>query len=184
MGSLFGRLAVLLSFGLPLLLGGCPPSERLGGEQAEGTYLASANKLFDLDEPFDIHWTVVYPELDAPDLSLNKTDRELTWIRCTLCHECGFEEVFDLARHGTPDWAPRYVGDQWAPVVQRMRVKEGSFLNEVIAQRIYTYLRDDTLGVYDESKDLKGAVVVEVDAPEGNDEPGGAGGSVAPGPAP
>jgi hypothetical protein len=44
-----------------------------------------------------------------------------------------------------------------------MRVMDGSLLNEQIAARIYTYLRDASLGKYDPAKDAHGAIVREVD---------------------
>ncbi len=38
---------------------------------------------------------------------------------------------------------------------------ENSLLNEKIADRIYEFLRLETLGEYDESKDDKGAFVIQ-----------------------
>ena len=72
--------------------------------------------------------------------------------------------AFDWEHYGSADWSPHYTGEEWAPVVQRMMVKENSFLQEEqIALRVYEYLRDDTLGVYDLEADPEGAIVVEVD---------------------
>jgi hypothetical protein len=131
---------------------------------ASGEYLYAANKLFESDAPFDLRWKVKYPTKgDFFDPSINLTDRELTMERCDRCHECGFASAFDKANYGTVHWRPRIVGDDWATPVNRMQRIENAFLNEMVSTRIYTYLRDETTGVYDETADTKGAVVIEVD---------------------
>ena len=68
-----------------------------------------------------------------------------------------------MEHYGTDDWNPRYVGEQWQPVVQRMRQLENSLINETIADRIYSFLHDETLGEYDEAADQGATVVVDID---------------------
>ncbi len=77
------------------------------------------------------------------------------------CHDCGFPAAWDNENYGTEEWSPLYVGESWAPSVQRMRMMEGSLLNEKIADRIYSFLRLETLGEYDESKDDMGATLIQ-----------------------
>lgn len=156
------------------LLAGCQPdtprvleNQRFEAKAQTGQYLYSSNKLFETDSKLDIRSTVMYPsEGDTFDPSLNLSNRELTFQRCKTCHdECGFDAGFDKEHYGTEQWNPRIKGQDWAPVVERMRMKENAFLNEVIAERVYNYLRDETTGKYNEAADTKGAIVVEL--PEG-----------------
>ena len=153
-------LAVLLG-----MIAGCPPQTATTDE--EGTYLVASNRLWGDESDFDIRDTAAYPEPrreGMQDPSLGVSDQALTMNRCSWCHECGFKVAFDWEQYGSADWSPRYTGEEWAPVVQRMMVKENSFLQEEqIALRVYEYLRDDSLGVYDLEDDPEGAIVVEVD---------------------
>lgn len=156
--------------GLPLLVAGCPPLDSTGAnrgasEGEPGTYHFFANKLYDADAAFDIRDKVIYPRGSDPpgDLRTNVSNRELAMNRCTRCHECGFKQAWDEENFGTAQWSPRYTGDEWTDPVRRMRVKEYTFLNEQIAERIYSYLRDETLGVYEEEEDTGAAVMIEVD---------------------
>lgn len=152
-----------------LVLAGCNPVApgRAGAKPAvaaSGEYLYAANGLFEADAPFDIRWRVKYPTAaDYFDPTTNTPNRELALERCTRCHECGFAAAFDKANFGTPAWKPRIVGDDWSTPVNRMQRLENSFLNEAIATRIYTYLRDETTGVYKPEEDQRGAIVVELD---------------------
>jgi hypothetical protein len=135
----FATIERFAALGLVLLLCGCPPpddgsSRRADG--ADGTYLAEGNKLFDSEAPFDLRWTVVYPEREEgfnPELGIS--NRELTMARCTWCHECGFKDAFDYARYQSMEWKPRYVGEQWADPVRRMEGIDETMLNEHVATR-------------------------------------------------
>jgi hypothetical protein len=153
---------------LPLILivaTGCPPEKSLIRQEA-GSFLVASNKLYDESSDFDLRWTAMYPKQNKSfDPSLNVSNKELSQGRCTRCHECGFRKAFDLDHYGQPTWAPVYKGNQWEPIVDRMNRKDASLLNEQVAERIFTYLRDVTLGKYDEANDNKGAIVVNVDAP-------------------
>ena len=51
-----------------------------------------------------------------------------------------------------------------------MQRVENSLLNEVLAERIYNFLRDSTTGKYDESKDTRGGAIRE--APPATARPG------------
>jgi hypothetical protein len=161
----FLRLELLICLMGLALLCGCPPDSRLqteGEPDPEGKFIATSNKLYDRDSPFDIRWEVEYPANEAGfDTALNVSNRQLALNRCTWCHECGFKKAFDFARYGTMQWRPRYIGQQWSDPVDRMSRDDATMLNEQVATRIYTFLRDETLGLYDESKDEKGAIVVE-----------------------
>ena len=157
------KLFYLILLAALLLTTGCPPNKPLDAQQ-EGTFIVSRNKLYESSSDFDLRWTAVYPKPEeAFNPGINVSNKELTHNRCTLCHECGFKNAFDFDNYGTPEWSPQYTGQQWGPIVNRMNKKEGSLMNETIAERIFNYLRDVTLGKYDEEADLKGAVVVEVD---------------------
>jgi hypothetical protein len=154
-----------------LLLSGCPPeASRLTAAEAKdgnGKYYAAHNKLFESESPFDIRWEVVHEQRDEFDPTRSGiTDRQFTINRCTRCHECGFPRAFDMEHYSTPEWKPIYTGQQWSAPIKRMIPKENSFLNDEIATRIYAFLRDETLGLYDESQDDKGAVVIEVEEGE------------------
>ncbi|MBN2082819.1 hypothetical protein JW859_11530 [bacterium] len=171
-----GLLLILLA-----ALCGCRP--RQAEEEVAGEYLASSSKMYGNTSNFDIRDTVVYPEAVREGLgnpSINVSDKELTFNRCTWCHECGFQAAFDWEHYGTQEWSPKYTGQAWQAPIQRMMRMENSFLQEEqIAKRIYQYLRDETLGVYDEEADDKNAIIIEVDelpesAQEG-DEAGAAG---------
>ena len=169
-----------------LLLAGCPPRSESQAAPS-GVFVASANKLYDRGDGFDLRDRVIYPAVKGEGLEsadTNVMNRQLTMYRCMWCHECGFQQAFDVGQYGQPGWAPRYKGEQWRPVVDRMAAKDDSMLNEVLAERVYTFLRDSTLGIYDESKDTRGAVVVaapaEHGAPTGKDN-GGKDSASAPG---
>lgn len=158
----------ILAGGAMLLAGlACcaPRVARYEAEQTEGTYLLAANRLYEDDGDFDIRKRVVYwsPEESSFDPNTNQPTPEFTVQRCTRCHECGFSAAWDLENAGKPTWSPRYRGEAWLSIVNRMRVMENSLLNEGIAQRIYAYLRDESLGVYNPDTDSRGAVVREVD---------------------
>lgn len=146
-----------------LLLAGCPPGAGPNREAADvdlpaNTYMAAPNKVFDGQTPFDVTWNVVYESKEKPfDPAINVSNRQLALARCSRCHECAFPQAFDQEHYGTPQWSPHYKGQDWAPVVRRMADMQDSFMNEVIAERIYNYLKDDTEGNYDESKDPHGA---------------------------
>jgi len=164
----FNHWGVATFFVVLLLMVGCPPAQRVEQQVEEGTFLAAGNKLYSERDVFDIRDNVVYPEgkrregLENP--STGVPDQELAMLRCTWCHECGFTEAWDWERYGSEEWTPRYVGEEWAPVAERMMQKENSLLQEEqIVRRIYSYLRDETLGEYDLAADVEGAIVVEVD---------------------
>jgi hypothetical protein len=136
------------------------------GDGSNGTYYAAPNKLFDRDLAFDVRWNVVHePITKTMDPTLNVDNRQLAFNRCTQCHNggCGFNEAFDYDNYGKPNWKPRIRGQQWAQPAVRMIPKPNSFLNDVIVERIYSFLRDETTIGYDFSKDKKGAVTVETD---------------------
>jgi hypothetical protein len=161
------------------LSAGCNPAPRHAAKEQTpetklGEYKYAANKLLESGSSFDIRWKVTYPTAqDSFNPDTNLSDRNLTFERCTHCHECGFENAFDKARYGTVDWKPRIKGDDWATPLDRMSVKENAFLSEpMIVNRIYTFLRDETTGKYDVAKDDKGAHVV--DLPPGQEAPLGA----------
>ncbi|MCC7478934.1 hypothetical protein IT575_10815 [bacterium] len=147
-----------------LLLAGCPPAANDNAAEdandqalASNTYMAAPNKIYDSSSTFDLTWNVVYESKEKPfDPAINVTNRQLALNRCQNCHECGFKFAFDMDNFGTTNWNPRYKADEWAPVVKRMVDKPGSFMNEQIAERIYNYLNEESLGLYDESKDPRG----------------------------
>jgi hypothetical protein len=149
------------------LLAGCPPQR--AAEETEGTYLVANSKMYGDDSQFDLRDTVVYPAARNEGMinpSLNVTDQELTIYRCTWCHECGFQDAFDWPNYGTDKWSPRYVGEDWRAPLKRMMDKEDTMIQEErIVERIYSFLHDSTLGIYDESADDRGAVRIEVDGP-------------------
>jgi len=149
------------------VLTGCPPNDPPTYSDADGEYSVSSARLLGTDATFSIKDELIYPVRDREgisDTSLNLTSKELTRVRCTWCHECGFEAAWDWDNYGSSNWSPQYKGEEWAPIVERMMRKEMSFLQEEkLVVRIFEYLRDDSLGVYDESGDDKGAVRIEVD---------------------
>lgn len=161
---LFSALTVMLSIvSISACAPGVPGNHAGKHAPVQGEYEYAANQLFETGAPFDIRWKVTYPKAaDSFDPSINVSDQDLTMKRCTQCHECGFSEAFDKANYGTTAWKPRVRGTDWANPVQRMQRFENSFLNEMIATRIYTFLRDETQGKYDVATDDKGAVVIEV----------------------
>lgn len=171
--STFGAAAWILLAVMLAMIAGCPPQPTATDE--DGTYLVASNKLWGDDDEFDIRDVAVYPKVRREGIqnpSIGVSDQELAQARCSWCHECGFKDAFDWDHYGSSDWAPRYTGEDWAPVVQRMMVMENSFLQEEqIALRVFEYLRDDTLGVYDLESDPEGAIVVEVDELPGEAEP-------------
>jgi hypothetical protein len=133
---------------------------------ANGTYYAAPNKLFEREQVFDVRWKVTHaPMTNTFDPAINIDNRQLAINRCTNCHDggCGFNAAFDLENYNKPGWKPKIKGQDWAAPAIRMIPKNNSFLNDVIVERIYTFLRDETTIGYDESKDTRGAVTVEVD---------------------
>jgi hypothetical protein len=157
----------LLGVCLWLVAGLCccaPRLDKVKAGQAAGTYLAAPNRLYDDDGEFDIRKTVIYePVVQGFNPATNVTNKALTHYRCTWCHECGFQAAWDIENEDKPGWRPRYKGETWKAIVQRMGRSDATMLNEQIADRIYSYLRDASLGKYDESKDTQGAVVRHVD---------------------
>jgi hypothetical protein len=182
-GSILGLLACIA---LLALLIGCPPPppEDIA---PKGVFLAASNKIYDRGDGFDIKDRIEYPEAKkegCQDVSTNITDRALAMARCTWCHECGFNEAFDVARYGKPGWSPYYRGEQWQPIVERMSKTENTLLNEVLAERIFNFLRDSTLGKYDESKDSRGGAIRDNPVPQGNPPPASDSAPSTPAPAP
>jgi hypothetical protein len=149
----------------------CAPARSKYSAEAPGFYQMSTNRLYEEDGDFDLRKTVIYAQTAGTSFNsdLLVSNKTLTSYRCAWCHECGFPAAWDLEHVGQPGWNPRYKGDGWQPIVQRMRVMDGSMLNEEIADRIYTYLRDESTGKYDESQDTKGAVIKEVDKVTGHE---------------
>lgn len=145
-------------------LTGCPPPKP-ENVASKGVFVAESNRIYDRGDSFDIKDRIEYPATKTEGMqnaSTDVTDRELAMARCTWCHECGFNEAFDVARYSKPGWSPYYRGEQWLPIVQRMRQLENSLLNEVLAERIFNFLRDSTVGKYDESKDRRGGAIRDV----------------------
>jgi len=150
------------------LLHSCKPLVHQTTAATQGTYLVSDGKLYMSDEVFDLKDEAKYPQPKMEGLVnptiYGITDRELTMYRCTWCHECGFKQAWDWDHYGSKDWKPRYRGEQWQPVLERMMKMENSFLHEEqIVRRIYKYLYEDSIGKYNEGTDTKGAAQVEVD---------------------
>lgn len=147
-----------------------PPRQDVA--EPEGVYVVSKNRIADNDGQFNITDKLIWRELveKGYDPSLDMTNKQLTlgtestYSRCTRCHECGFKEAWDWENYWgenrTEDWNPTYSGEEWRPVVNRMRKYEGAHLNESIGDRIFSFLRDETLGVYDEASDPKGAIML------------------------
>jgi hypothetical protein len=166
----FNLLTIILLAAFAPLLTACSPRSQTATETAEHAqdeFLVTSNTMRDSERTFDIRDQLVYPEQEIEGLkdpSINVSDEELALNRCSWCHGCGFEDFFDWDDYGTEDWDPQYVGDEWAPSVQRMMDKENAFLKEeMIVRRIYRFLHDVTLGEYDRETDNKGAVEIEVD---------------------
>ena len=174
---LFDALAVGVLILAVVMVTGCPPMER-SRKDKPGEYTVSSDKLLGRDNSFIISDTLVYKTVVREGMKHTRTDvtdRELAMVRCEWCHECGFLKAWDWENFGSDDWNPAYVGEEWGPIVVRMKDLDNSFLQEeMLALRVYEYLRDETLGVYDEAADDKGATVIELDAP-----PPGAGGQPA-----
>ena len=139
-------------------------ADESGDDGSKGVYYAAPNKLYDRDVKFDIRWKVTHaPMTDTFDPATNVDNRTLAINRCDRCHECGFRDAFDLKNYNTTKWKPRIKGQDWLPSIYRMQDKNNAFLNEVIMERIYSFLRDETTVGYDEAKDKKGAVEVQID---------------------
>jgi hypothetical protein len=151
------------------LLAGCPHTvpQKIAedtGNGEKGEYYAAPNKLYDRDLVFDVRWKLTHePQTDTFDPEVNVDNRQLAINRCDRCHECGFHQAFDMDHYGKADWHPRIKGQDWSRPAERMIAKENSFLNDLIVERIYNFLRDETTIGYDFSKDKKGAVTVDVD---------------------
>ncbi len=159
----YPALALVAGCILLSLFTGCPPAPPQNVEK-QGEFVAAPNRVFDRGDGFDLGDSIIYPETKTEGLVESRTDitdRALTMARCSWCHECGFKEVFDSERFGKPGWTPMYRGEDWNPVVQRMRRIENSMLNEVLAERIFNFLRDSTTGKYDEAKDRRGGAIVD-----------------------
>ncbi len=150
-----------------LLLSSCNPMDSLSTQKvAQSTYLVEKSKLYGNDNELDLKDILVYPKADrkGPEsVSTNVSNKLLTKYRCTWCHECGFTEAFDYENLGKPDWNPRFRGEGWRPVVQRMNDMDEALVNEQLAERIYTYLLEESTGIYDEEGDTAPAVRIEVD---------------------
>ena len=163
---LFSHAAAVGLLAALAIFAGCPPMKQ-AKTAVEGKYLVRHDKLYSSEDPFDLKLEAVYPKpvidgMISPDT--NVSDRELATYRCTWCHECGFKAAWDWEHLGSPDWKPKYKGEQWQPVVARMMNLENSLLQEEgIVKRIYRYLHDESLGIYDEAKDRRGAIVIDVD---------------------
>jgi len=140
-------------------------------DNSKGKFEVSNASIYEQNSEFSLLDEVVYPKQTEKtfDSRINVPDKYLTLgdatrsVRCTRCHECGFEQAWDMDHYQTPDWNPRYRGDEWKPVVQRMRAMENSLINEKIADRIFNFLRDETLGKYDPTEDTGPQAVVEVE---------------------
>lgn len=162
--TLFEYLGALGLVAVAIGLCCCAPENR-AYRSTEGAdeYQMKQARLVDDDGDFDLRKTVIYAKTEGTtfDPSLNVSNKELTMKRCAWCHECGFPAAWDTAHLDTPEWKPRYKGQAWEPIVRRMRVMDGSMLNEEIADRIYSYLKQASNGEYDETKDTKGAVIRE-----------------------
>lgn len=160
----FGGTVIFL---ILLALAGCNPLDSLSDEKVgESMYLVDRSRLFGNENDLGLKDILVYPasERKGPEnVSTNVSNKLLARYRCTWCHECGFTEAFDYANYGTDDWDPVYVGEAWRPVVQRMNDDDETLLNEQIAERIYSYLRDETLGIYDPDEDRAPEIRIEVD---------------------
>lgn len=169
--ALFNPLLCLLALLALALAANCTPLKSSREASGEGKFEVNNSSLYEQSGEFSLLDEVVYPELDYKpfDSRISVTNKYLALgsdtrnSRCTRCHECGFERAWDMEHYGTEEWNPRYVGEQWKPVVQRMRLLENSLINEKIADRIYSFLRDETLGVYDEAADRGAEVVVDID---------------------
>lgn len=166
-------IADLRKFTIPAILVvaflscGCNPLNSLSKTKtAKSTFLVDDSRLFDSDTSFGMRDILVYPAMERhgpQNVSTGIPNPELTRYRCTWCHECGFTEAFDFENLNTPEWKPVYVGEAWKSIVYRMNDKDEALLNEQIAERIFTYLRDKSLGVYDEENDNSGKIEIEVD---------------------
>jgi hypothetical protein len=148
----FGFWGVATIFVVLLLILGCPPAQRVEQERER--------------EVFDIRDTAVYSDgnhfVKIKDYKPNRSDQELMLYRCTWCHECGFEEAWDWKNFDSEDWAPRYIGEDCAPIVQRMMQKENSLLEEEwIVRRIFSYLSTETLGVDVEVVEAQSEIVID-----------------------
>ena len=154
-------------FALAALLCGCNPISSMEDEKtAESTFLVDDAKLFDRDNAFSLKDILVYPKAERKgpeNISTAVTNKKLTMYRCTWCHECGFTEAFDYENLGSEEWNPRYVGEAWKPIVYRMNENDETMLNEQLAERVYDYLRDESLGVYVEEEDHSDRIEIEVD---------------------
>lgn len=162
-----------------VMVAGCPPMQR-GTKDAPGEYTVSSDRLLGDNSDFNINDELVYKtaaQVGMRSTNTQVSDRELAMVRCEWCHECGFLRAWDWDNFGSAGWNPDYVGDEWGPIVQRMMQLDNSFLQEeMLAQRVFEYLRDESLGVYDESADDQGATVIEVDAlPQGAEGQAGGG---------
>ena len=171
--TLFTTRAIVLVLlgGMLATLAACPAAKlaqsEASGNGSDGVYYAAPNKLFDKDGKFDIRWKVTHePQVDTFNPATNVDSRQLAIARCTQCHECGFSTAFDLTNYNNGKaWHPKYKGEQWSTPVTRMMRQENSFVNnEVIAERIYNWLKKETTEGYDEATDTKGAVTIETDA--------------------
>jgi hypothetical protein len=148
----FNHWGAVTIFVVLLLLVGCPPAQLVEQERER--------------EVFDIRDTVVYSDgnhfVKIKDYKPNMRDQELMLYRCTWCHGCGVKEAWDLEHYGSKDWAPRYIGEEWAPIVQRMMQKENSLLQEEwIVRRIFSYLSTETLSADVEVVEDQSEIVID-----------------------
>lgn len=166
-------LGLLACIAIMAVMTGCPPPKPENVAK-KGVFIALTNRIFDRGDEFDIKDRIEYPEIKTEGMAnadIDVTDRQLAMYRCTWCHECGFNQAFDVKNYGKPGWNPYYRGEQWQPIVARMRPLENSMLNEVLAERIYNFLRDSTLGKYDESKDRRGGTIRDFPISRGGTTP-------------
>jgi hypothetical protein len=169
--TLFNPLVCLGALLALALCVNCTPLKSSRSSSTAGKFEVSNASIYEQSGEFSLLDEVVYPDRNSKpfDPRINVTNKYLTLAsgtrssRCTRCHECGFEQAWDMENYGTEEWDPKYVGEQWKPVVQRMRMLENSLINEKIADRIYSFLEEETLGEYDEAADQGATVVVDVD---------------------
>ncbi|MCB1218537.1 hypothetical protein KDL44_14225 [bacterium] len=154
-------------FGLLFLAVSCNPLISSRQEQVgQSQYLVDDARLYSNDGDLGMKDILTYPKSvrkGPVNVSTGVPNRDLTIYRCTWCHECGFTRAFDYENFGTDEWNPQYVGEAWRGSVQRMNDRDETLLNEQIAERIYTYLRDVTNGTYDPDSDTRPATRIEVD---------------------
>lgn len=173
--TLFKPFTILAALLALALFANCTPLKSSKTAANEGKFEVNNASIYEQSGEFSLLDTVVYPEQTFKpfDSRINVPNKYLTLGddkhsgRCNRCHECGFDDAWDTKHYQTPQWNPRYKGEEWKPVVQRMRKLNLSLLNETIADRIYSFLHDETLGTYDASKDTGPKPVIVDRTPPG-----------------